>query len=290
MSTVHVITFTNTPPTSPHVGDTYTVSATGGSSGNPVTFSVDSSSTSGCTVNATTGVVVLSAPAGTCVIDANQLGNAVSGAAAQARQSVTTLVPPTATITSPTTGGTYALGQKVTTVFACAEGTNGPGLTSCSDGTSLSGTGTLKTSTSGSFTYTVSATSKDGQVTTTSIHYKVAAAVVTAKASLVVLFANNSWVLSSHAVVQLNGFAATLKRAHLTSVVVSGFASSTGTLANNRLLGTQRANAVWNYLRVRLHVLGVHVVASAVHGFGGSAYDVRPYTAAGNRRAVIVAH
>ena len=46
-----VIVFTSTPPASPLVGGTYTVTATGGASGNPVTFSVDATSTAGaCTV------------------------------------------------------------------------------------------------------------------------------------------------------------------------------------------------------------------------------------------------
>ena len=36
------ITFTSTPPASPAHGSTYTVSATGGGSGNPVTFGISS--------------------------------------------------------------------------------------------------------------------------------------------------------------------------------------------------------------------------------------------------------
>src|ERR1039458_6517733 len=63
------ITFTSTPPASPKVGDTYSASATGGGSSNPVTFSIDAASTSGCAVNPTTGLVTFSGPAGTCLID-----------------------------------------------------------------------------------------------------------------------------------------------------------------------------------------------------------------------------
>ena len=44
------ITFTSTPPRHATVGDTYAASATGGASSNPVTFSIDAASTSGCTV------------------------------------------------------------------------------------------------------------------------------------------------------------------------------------------------------------------------------------------------
>ena len=70
-----VIDITSTAPVAPVVGDTYTPTATGGGSGNPVTFSIDPSSTSGCTYDAGTGLVTFAAPAGTCVIDANEAGN-----------------------------------------------------------------------------------------------------------------------------------------------------------------------------------------------------------------------
>jgi len=106
------ITFTNTPPSSPSVNDSYTVSATA-SSGLAVVFSVDAASTSGCVVDANTGVVTLDGPAGTCVIDANQPGNAVYFAAPQVQQATGvnlatqtvsfTSTPPTA----PNVGDTY---------------------------------------------------------------------------------------------------------------------------------------------------------------------------------------
>ena len=80
------ISYTSTPPTSPVVGDTYDVSATGGGSSNAVTFSIDASSTSGCTVSG--GTVTFSAPLGTCVIDANQAGNGTYAAAAQVQQTI----------------------------------------------------------------------------------------------------------------------------------------------------------------------------------------------------------
>ena len=80
------ITFTSTPPASPTVGGTYHVTATGGASGNPVTFSIDGSSSSGCTINTSTSVVTFVGPAGSCVIDANQAGNSSYLAAPQAQQ------------------------------------------------------------------------------------------------------------------------------------------------------------------------------------------------------------
>ncbi len=101
--------------------------------------------------------------------------------------------PPTATINTPAGGGTYYVGQSVTTTFSCTEGTGGPGLSSCNDNTGATnpfsaasdtmafpdGTGTLDTSTTGTHTYTVTATSWDdetGPASSSSITYTVAGA------------------------------------------------------------------------------------------------------------------
>ena len=81
------ITFTSTPPSSPTIGGTYAVTAMGGGSSNPVTISIDASSTSGCTVDGA-GRVTFAAPFGTCVIDANQAGTATYAAASEVQQTV----------------------------------------------------------------------------------------------------------------------------------------------------------------------------------------------------------
>jgi hypothetical protein len=91
--------------------------------------------------------------------------------------SYTVVPPPSASITSPATDGTFALGQSVPTTFLCSEGAGGPGLASCDDSTgthtATGGSGQLDTSTPGTHTYTVTATSKDGKIGVQSIIYNV---------------------------------------------------------------------------------------------------------------------
>jgi hypothetical protein len=70
------IVFSPSPPTSALFGSSITLNATGGGSGNPVVFSLDSSSTLGaCTLSGTNDSVVTFTGGGNCVIDANQAGN-----------------------------------------------------------------------------------------------------------------------------------------------------------------------------------------------------------------------
>jgi len=114
------ITFTSTPPSDAVVGATYTVTATGGASGNAITFST----TSVCTVS---GSTVSFVGVGKCVVDANQASNADYLAAPEVQQTISigkapqtiifTSRPPSdatvgATYTVTATGG--ASGQPVT--------------------------------------------------------------------------------------------------------------------------------------------------------------------------------
>ena len=110
------ISFTSAPSASPAAGGTYVVKATGGGSGNPVTFTIDSSSTSSaCSIS---GSAVTFGRLGRCVIDANQDGNDKYQPAPQAQQTITangaakmsqsisfTSAPPA----SPAAGGTYVV-------------------------------------------------------------------------------------------------------------------------------------------------------------------------------------
>jgi hypothetical protein len=89
------ITFTSSAPTTATVGGTYTVSATA-SSGLPVTYSIDSSTTPGaCTIN---GAMVSFTGAGNCVIDATEAGDAAYSSVTASQTVVVTLPSTAATI------------------------------------------------------------------------------------------------------------------------------------------------------------------------------------------------
>jgi len=112
------ITFTSS-PVSPVYGGTYTVTATGGTSGNPVTFS---SATPGvCSV---AGSLVSFVGVGTCTINADQIGNTYYSAAptkqqsfgvAKADQTITfPTVAPGTVFSTGTLGATASSGLTVT--------------------------------------------------------------------------------------------------------------------------------------------------------------------------------
>jgi uncharacterized repeat protein (TIGR01451 family) len=130
-----------TPPASGTVGGSATLSATGGGSGNPVVFSVDGSSGSGvCSVS---GSTVSYLAAGSCVIDANQAGNADFSAAPPVTQTIT-VGPGSQTIsfTAPATGSvggsatlTATGGGSGNPVVFSVDATSGSGVCSVSGST-----------------------------------------------------------------------------------------------------------------------------------------------------------
>jgi hypothetical protein len=81
---------------------------------------------------------------------------------------------PTATISLPIGGGSYALGASVPTTFSCSDFPGGEGISTCADSNkSGTGSGLLDTSEAGNNTYTVTATSDEGFTGTASISYTV---------------------------------------------------------------------------------------------------------------------
>jgi hypothetical protein len=114
------ITFT--PPTSPVVYPVapITLSATGGASGNPVTFSIVSGPGSLSGANNSTLTVT---GTGTIVVAANQLGNTDYSAAPQVTQSIVVNPPAVAILLSPTPGISTVLGpSNVTFTWTTAAG------------------------------------------------------------------------------------------------------------------------------------------------------------------------
>jgi hypothetical protein len=79
--------------------------------------------------------------------------------------------PPYETVQSPGEGMTYARGAQVDADYTCTEGTAGPGISSCAGAV---GSGSpINTAQAGVHTFTVTATSRDGQSTTSVITYTV---------------------------------------------------------------------------------------------------------------------
>ena len=170
------------PPTatvaSPSTGSTYAVGQSA-----PTSFSCVEGARGFGLVSCADSTGMSTAAGGSGLLDTSTVGArtySVTATSATGLTSVTTinytvLVPPTATIASPASGGTYVLGQSVPTSFSCAEGAGGPGLASCADSTgpTSGGSGTLDTATAGIRTYTVTASSTSGLIRTAAISYTV---------------------------------------------------------------------------------------------------------------------
>jgi len=143
------ITFTSSPPSPATFGGSYTPAATGGASGNPVVFSIDSSSGAGVCSISNSGKVSFTG-VGTCVLDANQAGN-VNYNAGQAQQSfavakqptssslvaslnsalATQAVTLTATVTPAPDGGTVAFDNGPSVIAGCGAVNVTSGTASC---------------------------------------------------------------------------------------------------------------------------------------------------------------
>ena len=179
-----------TPPATGTYGGTATLSATGGGSGNPVTFSVDASSDPGvCAVSGTDGATLTYTGVGNCAIDANQAGNAGYAAASQvqatipvgvAAQSISFTAPASGTVGGSVTLSATGGGSGNPVVFSvnassgsgvCAvSGTNGATLTYTAAGNCVidaNQTGSADYSAAPQVQHTITVTSGPAATTTT---------------------------------------------------------------------------------------------------------------------------
>lgn len=110
-----------TAPSKGTTGSSAALSATGGGSGNPVVFSVETTSGAGvCSLSGTNGTTVNYSGPGSCVIDANQAGNAAYLAAPQAQRTIVVLVGAAGQTISFAPLGRRTLLQSTLTVLATA--------------------------------------------------------------------------------------------------------------------------------------------------------------------------
>jgi hypothetical protein len=102
---------------------------------------------------------------------------AISGDGLSSSSSVTYTVaaPPLIWLPLPSNGAVFTLGQVVRSYYLCADGSGGPGLKSCVDQNGRPAGAALDTSTLGPHNFMVTATSQDGQATSTRVTYQVEA-------------------------------------------------------------------------------------------------------------------
>ena len=137
-----LITFRSTPPSSPIVGGTYTVSAISDVS-LAVTVTLTNSSAQVCSISA--GVVTFLAP-GTCTVSASQAGNDVYASAAASQQFTVTSVPVSAT-TLPPQDATSQSGSTTTTIPSVTTSTARPQTAIAAASSTTSTTSTTTTTT-----------------------------------------------------------------------------------------------------------------------------------------------
>ena len=118
------IVFTSTVPSSAKVGgSTYEVAATGGGSGNPVTFTIDPSAASVCSIAGSTVSLIA---VGTCTVNANQAGDSSYEPAGQAQQSFAVSKGNQAIVFTSTVPSSAKVGGSTYEVAATGGGSGNP--------------------------------------------------------------------------------------------------------------------------------------------------------------------
>ena len=240
-------------------------------------------------MNASTGAVTFTAPQGTCVIDADQAGNASYTAATQAQQSIavgkspqtirfTTKRPPNERV-----GGAYGVAASATSHLAVTLKVDHATAKECT----ISGH-RLTFRAAGVCVVDANQPGNGSFLAAAQVQLRIRV-LPSAHLTLTIHFANNSITLDATARHQLTAFAKQVKAHGLRHLSITGYASSTGTVAGNKRLGAKRAVAAEVYLKTLFKNLKVGGVKYAVAGKGASAFAVKNPKSGLNRRDVLTA-
>jgi len=167
-------------PSAPGQSVTFTATVTGDVPTGTVVFKDGTATILGCGAQPLTGGVATCTTSGLSTgshtITAAYGGDDTDTASTSSPLTQTVASAPSASISAPASGATYAVGQVVDSSFTCADGAGGTGIASCLDQNGDPSGTAIDTSTTGQHTFTVTATSKDGLIGTASVTYTVAGA------------------------------------------------------------------------------------------------------------------
>lgn len=294
-------------PFQPAMGSTWLMAATGGDSGNPVILTIDASSTSGCTISSNT-VTFLLARVGTCIIDANQAGNATYAAAPQVQYTFTipllienvwinTKVPTlrigmTYQFTATDKGGGDGSGKPI--VFAKGSlpskyPASGCTITPTGLATFKAPAGycTVLASQAGGGNY--AASSQSGWSFMVHPALGTTNTVAATKIKVVTFHYGNSMALSPKFRLQLSSLAEAIRKENLKSVTVNCYFNKSGAARRDKILSTQLATNAASFLKTRLAAMKVSGVLFVITGHGATMFVVTPPTSPKNRRVEVIA-
>ena len=285
------------------MGSTWFMAVTGGDSGNPVILAIDASSTSDCAINSS-AVTFLLARVGTCIIDANQAGNATYAAAPQVQYTFTipllienvwinTNVPTlsvgmTYRFTATDKGGGDGSGNPI--VFK-RDPSSTSGCVVASSGLTIfnapSGYCAIDASQAGGGNY--AASSQSGWSFVVHPALGTTTTVVANKIKAVTFHYGNSMALSPKFKSQLSSLASAIRQEDLKSVTVNGYFNKSGAARHDDALSTRLATNAASYLKRQLAILKVSGVMFIISGHGATMFVASPPTSLENRRTEIIA-